>query len=166
MATSSEPATQSPRNAADRLVVKLRTAWQDLSSCTDRAAQAAAVVQQAPADLQNLQEMRTWYEATSGQLLMDPLECFLRLQPIKSALDALSVRDPEISARALNARAQTDRKFQRILIATGLDLPELWRIYRAGNNAAESQSWQKRREATTKRLRRFSSGMCGGHRRR
>jgi hypothetical protein len=102
MATSSEPATQSPRNAADRLVVKLRTAWQDLSSCTDRAAQAAAVVQQAPADLQNLQEMRVWYEETSGQLLMDPLERFLRLQPIKSALDALSMRDPEVSARLLN----------------------------------------------------------------
>lgn len=147
MATSSEPATQSPRNAADRLVVKLR---QDLSSCTDRAAQAAAVVQQAPADLQNLQEMRVWYEETSGQLLMDPLERFLRLQPIKSALDALSMRDPEVSARLLNSRAQIDRRFQRVLIATALDFPELWRIFRAGNNAAESQSWQKRREAHNK----------------
>jgi hypothetical protein len=87
--------------------------------------------------------MRGWYEETSGQLLMDPLERFLRLQPIKSALDALSVRDPEISVRALNSRAQIDRKFQRILIATALDLPELWRIFRAGGNAAESQSWQK-----------------------
>jgi hypothetical protein len=163
MATSSEPATQSPRNAADRLVVKLR---QDLSSCTDRAAQAAAVVQQAPADLQNLQEMRVWYEETSGQLLMDPLERFLRLQPIKSALDALSMRDPEVSARLLNSRAQIDRRFQRVLIATALDLPELWRIFRAGNNAAESQSWQKRREAPTKRPRRFSTGIYGGHRRR
>jgi hypothetical protein len=150
MATSSEPATQSPRNAADRLVAKLRMAWQDLSSCTDTAAQAAAVVQQAPDDPRTLQEIRVWYEETTGQLLMDPLERLLRLQPIKSALDALSMRDPEISARALNARAQTDEKFQRILIATALDLPELWRIFRAGNNAAESQSWQKRREAHNK----------------
>jgi AAA ATPase domain len=150
MATSSEPATQPPRNAADRLVVKLRTAWQDLSSCTDGAAQASAVVQQAPADPQNLKEMHAWYEETSSQLLMDPLERFLRLQPIKSALDAMSMRDPEISARALNARAQTDRRFQRILVATALDLPERWRIFRAGNNAAESQSWQKRLEVRNK----------------
>jgi hypothetical protein len=150
MATSSEPATQSPRNAADRLLVKLRTAWQDLRSCTDRAAQAAAGVQKAPADLQNLQEMRAWYDETSGQLLMGPLERLLRLQPVKSALDALSMRDPEISTRALHARSRIDRKFQRILIATALDLPEPWRIFRAGNNAAESKSWQKRREAHNK----------------
>jgi hypothetical protein len=150
MATSSEPATQSPRNAADRLVVKLRTAWQDLRSCTHRAVHAAAIVQQAPADLQNLQEMRAWFEGTSQQLLMDPLERFFKLQPVKSALDALSMRDPEISTRALNARSRIDRKFQRILIATALDLPELWRIFRAGNNVVESQSWQKRREAHNK----------------
>jgi AAA ATPase domain len=150
MATSSEPATQSPRNAADRLVLKLRTAWQDLRSCTDGAAQAAAVGKQAPADLQNLQDMRAWYEETSRQLLMAPLERFLKLQPIKSALDALSMRDPEISTRALNARSRIDRKLQRILIATALDLPELWRIFRVGNNVAESQSWQKRREAHNK----------------
>jgi hypothetical protein len=147
MATSSEPATQSPRNAADRLVVKLRTAWQDLRSCTDGAAHAAAVVQQAPADLQNLQKMRAWFEETSQQLLMGPLERFLKLQPVKSTLDVLSMRDPEISTRALNARSRIDKKFQRILIATALDLPELWRIFRAGNNVDEAQSWQKRREA-------------------
>ena len=150
MATSSEPATQSSRNAADRLAVKLRTAWQDLRSCTDGAAHAAALVQQANADLQNLQEMRAWYEETSRQLLMDPLERFLKLQPVKSALDALSMRDPEISPRALNARSRIDEKFQRVLIATALDLPELWRIFRAGSNVAESQSWQKRREAHNK----------------
>src|SRR5271168_742536 len=150
MATSSEPATQSPRNAADRLVVKLRTAWQDLRSCTDGAAHASGIVQQAPADLQNLQEMRAWYEEASRQLLMDPLERFLKLLPVKNALDALSMRDPEISTRALNARSRIDRKFQRILIATALDLPELWRIFRAGNNVAESQSWQKSREAHNK----------------
>jgi hypothetical protein len=150
MATSSEPATQSPRNAADRLVAKLRTAWEDLRSCTDRAAQAAAVVQQAPADPQDLQEMHAWYEETSRQFLMDPLERFLKLLPVKSALEGLSMRDPEISTRALNARSRIDRKFQRILIATALDLPELWRIFRAGNNVAELQSWQKRCEAHNK----------------
>jgi hypothetical protein len=150
MATSSEPATQSPRNAADRLVLKLRTAWQDLRSCTDGAAQAAAVGKQAPADLQNLQDMRAWYEETSRQFLMAPLERFLKLQPVKSALDALSMRDPEISTRALSARSRIDKKFQQILIATALDLPELWRIFRAGNNVAESQSWQKRHEAHNK----------------
>src|ERR1700761_2095335 len=147
MATSSEPATQSPRNAADRVVVKLRTAWEDLKSCTDTAAQAAAVVQQASADPQNLQEMRAWYEKTSRQLLMDPLKRFLKLLPIKNALDVFGMRDPEISTRALSARSRIDRKFQRILIETALDLPELWRIFRAGNNVAESQSWQKSRES-------------------
>jgi hypothetical protein len=86
MATSSQPATQSPRNAADRLVVKLRTAWQDLRSCTDGAVHAAAMVQQAPADLQNLQEMRAWFEGTSRQLLMDPLERFLKLSLLRAHL--------------------------------------------------------------------------------
>jgi hypothetical protein len=150
MATSSEAATQSPRNAADRLVVKLQTAWRDLGSCADSAAKAAIVVRQAPSNSLNLQEMRGWYEETSGQLLMDPLERFFRLQPIKSALDAVSMRDPGISARSLNVRTQIDRKFLRIFIETALDLPELWRIFRAGNNAAESRLWQKRRETHNK----------------
>jgi hypothetical protein len=173
MATSSEAATQPPRNAADRLVVKLQTSWRDLSSCTARAAEAATVVQRAPSDPRNLQEMRGWYEETSGQLMMDPLERFLRLQPIKNALDALSMRDPEIPARALNSRAQIDRKFQRILIVTALDLPERWRIFRAGNNAAESQSWQKRRETHNKeatavldRYARWAQKMIGEEKKR
>jgi hypothetical protein len=150
VATSSEPATQFPRNAPHRLVIKLGTAWQNLSSCTDAVAQAAAAAQPAPADPRNLQVMRSWYEETTGQFLMDPLEQFLRLQPVKNALDTVSMHDPEISAQALNSRVRIDRRFQRILIATALDLPEPWRIFRAGNNSAELQSWYKRREAHNK----------------
>jgi hypothetical protein len=148
--TSSQPATQFPRNAADRLVIKLRTAWQNLSSCTDRVMQAATVAQQAAAEPRSLQEIRNWYEETTAQLLIDPLEQFLRLQPVKDALDAVSMHDPDIPASALNSRARIDGRFQRILIATALDLPEPWRIFRAGNNAAELQSWHKRREAHNK----------------
>ena len=150
MATLSELAAQFPRNAADRLLIKLQTAWQNLSSCTDRVAQAANLVGPTPSDSLDLQEMGAWYVKTTGQLLMDPLEQFLRLQPVKNALDAISMHDPEISADAANSRARIDRHFQRILIATALDLPEPWRIWRAGNNPAEFESWQKRREARNK----------------
>jgi AAA ATPase domain len=150
VATSSASATQSPRNAPDRLVIKLQTSWQNLSGCTDRAVQAASVVEQPPASPVDLQTLRIWYEAASRQLLMDPLEQFFRLQPVKNALDAMSVHDPEISARALRSRARIDGRFQRILIATALDLPELWRIFRGGNNPSELQSWHKRRETRNK----------------
>jgi hypothetical protein len=150
VATSSEPATQFPRSAPDRLVIKLQTAWQSLSSCNDMVAEAAAISQPAPADLMNLQGMRSWYEETTGQLLMDPLERFLRLQPVKIALDTITMRDPEISARSLNSRVRIDKRFQRVLVAAALDLPEPWRIFRAGNNPTELQSWYKRREDRNK----------------
>jgi hypothetical protein len=147
VATSTESPAQFPRNAADRLIIKLQAAWQTLSSCTDQVARAASVVAPTPANSLNLWAMRSWYEETTAQLLMDPLEEFLRLQPVKNALDAISVHDSEISARAVNSRARIDRRFQQILIATALDLPEPWRICRAGNNPAELQSWHKRRDA-------------------
>jgi hypothetical protein len=150
VSTLSESATQTPRNAVDRLLVKLQTAWENLSSCTDKAAQAATIVQQAPADLHDLRELRARYEEATGQLLMDPLEQYLRLQPVKNALDAISVHDPEIPVQAHNSRGPIDGRFQRILIETALDLPEPWRIFRSGNNPAELQSWNKRREARKK----------------
>lgn len=150
MATLSDSATQLPRNAADRFVIKLQTAWLNLSSCSDRAEAAAAVVQQTPPDPGDLHSTRVWYEETTEQLLMDPLEQFHKLQPVKNALEAISIQDPEISARALNARARIDRRFQRIMVATALDLSEPWRIFRAGNNPAELQSLQKRRAARNK----------------
>jgi hypothetical protein len=143
----SESTTQFPNNAADRFLTRLQTAWQNLSSCTDKVARAATINGQAPADRQNLGAIRASYEETTAQLLMDPLEQFLRLQPVKSAFDAIRMRAPEISAQALNSRARIDRRFQRILIATALDLLEPWRIWRAGSDPAELRSWQKRREA-------------------
>ena len=151
MATSSASATQSsPRNPPDRLLIKLQTAWQNLSGCTDRAVQAASVAEQAPAGPVDLQALRIWYESATRQLLMDPLEQFFRLQPVKNALDAISVQDPEISAHARNSRTRIDGRFQRILIATALDLPELWRIFRGGSNPSELQSWHKRCETRNK----------------
>jgi AAA ATPase domain len=146
VATSSESATQSPRTAAaDRLLIRLQTAWQNLSGCTDKAAEALSAVNQAPPESADLQTTRIWFETATQHLLIDPLEQFFRLQPVKNALDAISVHDPEISARALLSRARIDNRFQQILIAAALDLPELWRICRGGNNPAELQSWQKRR---------------------
>lgn len=112
--------------------------------------QAATVAQQVAAEPWSLQTIRNWYEETTTQLLMDPLEQFLRLQPVKNMLDAVSIHDSEISASALNSRARIDRRFQQILIATALDLPEPWRIFRAGNNPAELLSWRKRSEAHNK----------------
>jgi hypothetical protein len=148
VATSSESATPFPRNATDRFLIKLRTSWENLSSCTDRAVQAASVVEQAATDPVYLQALHIWYEKTTQQLLMDPLQQFFRLQPVKNALEAISVHDPEIPA--INSRARIDRSFHRILIVTALDLPELWRIFRSGNNMVELKSWHKRREAHNK----------------
>lgn len=54
-----------------------------------------------------------------GNFLMDPLERFLKLQPVKSALDGLSMSDPEISTRARNGRSRIDKKFQRNLDCDG-----------------------------------------------
>lgn len=151
MATSSELATQLPRNAADRLVVKLRTAWENLSSCADKVAQSVTLAQQAPDNAQDLQAVRAWYEETTEQLLMEPVAQFHRLQPVKSALDAITMRDPDFSLRALNSRVRIDRRFQEVLIGTALDLPEPWRIFRGGNNPAEWKSWNERRVANSKK---------------
>lgn len=150
MGTWTESAGQSSRSAPERLLVRLQTSWDDLWSCTASAVQAMSVAEQAPADVGDLHAVRSWYETTTQQLLVDPLQQFFRLQPVKNALDAMTVHDAEIAGRALHSRSRIDRRFQRVLIVTALDIPELWRIFRGGSNAAELKSWHKRRDAHTK----------------
>ncbi len=76
-------------------MVKLRTAWQDITDLSAAIAQASAEAQQAPTLVGNLRATRDQYEETTGALLAAPLGRFLQLQPIKNSLESMHACDQE-----------------------------------------------------------------------
>jgi len=150
LAISSQQVTPPTRSAPERLLLKLRTAWQDITDLSAAIAQASAAAQQAPTLVGNLSATRDQYEETTGALLAAPLERFLQQQPIKSALESMHSCDQEIAPAAVDSRSSIDRKFQRVTMLASLDLCEPWRIWRAGNHPAEWQAWNRKHDGYNK----------------
>ena len=150
MAISSQPVTQLPPSAPQRFLLKLRTAWQQISDCSAAIAQASATAQQAPSLVGNLRATRDQYDETTRALLAAPLGRFLQLQPIRNVLESMQACDQEIASAAVRSRTATDRQFQHLVTLAALDLCEPWRIWRAGNHPAEWQAWHSRRDTYNK----------------
>jgi hypothetical protein len=146
VAISSQPVTPPTRNAAERLLLKLRAAWQDITDASSAIALASAAAQQAPSLVGNLRATCDQYEETTRGLLSAPVGRFLQLQPIKNALESMQACDQEIANSAVRVRSRIDGKFQRVATLAAVDLCEPWRIWRAGNHPAEWQAWNKRQE--------------------
>src|ERR1700733_1453092 len=144
MAASPKPLTQPVSNGAERLTLKLQTAWRELTECTDATAQAFAKVPGAPNESSNLEQVRGWYEESTRRLLIDPVQKFLLLQPIRRALEAMRACDQETAPSG--ARARIHVRFLSLLILTALDLCEPWRIWRSGNDPREQKAWEQRRQ--------------------
>jgi hypothetical protein len=150
LAISSQPVTPPARSAPERLLLKLRTAWQDITDLSAAIAQASAAAQQVPTLVGNLRATRDQYEETTRALLTTPLGRFLQLQPIKNALESMHSCDQEIAPAAVASRSNIDRKFQSMATLAALDLCEPWRIWRAGNHPAEWQAWNRKHDGYNK----------------
>jgi len=100
------------------------------------------------------------YQELSRLLLLEPLERFEELRPIRRALEARQeldhdllemAREGEISAepveQALRQRMDLDKRLHELLASACLDLREPWRLMRAGRAAQEPQAWEQRRAA-------------------
>ena len=95
---------------------------------------------------------RERYETETSLLLLQPLEHFLRILPIRRSLEAMQECDQDVPAGALRARTRIDSRFQRVLAQTALDLCEPWRIRRGGDNEDEWRDWEQRRATRAKEV--------------
>ena len=150
MAASPKPLTHPVSSVVERLTLKLQTAWQEISDCSDETSRAFAVVQRAPDEADNLEELRSWYQENTHRLLTNPVQMFLRLQPIRRVLEAMRACDLEMTPSAVRTRTRTDARFLSLLVLTALDLCEPWRIWQSGNDPRERGAWEKRREKSGK----------------
>jgi AAA ATPase domain len=145
VAISSQPVMQPPPSAPQRLLLKLRTTWQQISESSAAIAQASTAAQQTPSLVGDLRATRDQYDETTRALLAAPLGRFLQLQPIKSALETMQACDQETASAAVLSRSGIDARFYRLVTVATLDLCEPWRIWRAGNHPAEWHAWHSRR---------------------
>ena len=98
----------------------------------------------------NFAELRASSEAITRALIVEPVEQFLRLRPIRRSLEAMQECDQETDRKALRSRVRIDARFERLLAETALDLCEPWRIRRSGEHADEWKDWDERRAAHAK----------------
>jgi len=132
-------------NAAERLQSRLKSAWEDLNECVEAISAVCGSLPPFPAEATTLAEVRDWYEQTSSVVLVDPVQKFLGLQPLRRVLEALRTCDQESAPGFARSRFRTDRRFLRLMALAALDLVEPWRIWRGGNQPKEWAAWQLRR---------------------
>jgi hypothetical protein len=139
-----DPVTQPERNIAEGLPAKVRRAWQNIAECSEQISNNFAELQphDSPSTLK-----AAWdeFEETSLRLLIEPVQIFLKRDPIRSALEAIEATEPSNPSTFTRSRANLDDRFQRLLTQTALDLCEPWRIWRGGNADSERASWERRR---------------------
>ena len=128
----------------DRLLSELQESWISLASVNQKLLDASREVH-GQGDLPDtVVQTRGQYERETGLLLIEPIEQFARLHPIRRSLEALQEFDREAAAAAVRARASVDERFQLLLAEGALDLCEPWRIRRSGGTEAEWLVWEKR----------------------
>src|ERR1700754_1539392 len=93
---------------AARLVFHLEAAWEDFSKINDRLIQAAKEFCGAREPSFGLLQVRDQYEYESRLLLIEPIEQYVRLRPIRHSLEAMQEFDKQASAIALRARDPFD----------------------------------------------------------
>lgn len=129
---------------AARLVFHLEAAWEDFSKINDRLVQASREFRGAREPSFGLLQVRDQYENESRLLLIEPIEQYVRLRPIRRSLEGMQEFDKQASAIAVRARDPFDVQFQDLLTSTGLDLCEAWRIRQSAGTAKEWGDWETR----------------------
>ena len=94
--------------------------------------------------------MRQQYESDTQALLVQPVDAFLRLRPLRRSLEAMQEFDQEAGASVVKSRAKLDARFQTLLSKAALDLCEPWRIRRGGGHEDEWKNWEERRAKRAK----------------
>lgn len=145
MAATPDPITQPARSVAERLLVKVQTAWQDISECTEQVSSAFITAPGSPSKPADLDAIRGWYGETTRVLLVEPVRKFLQRQPIRQTLEVMRASDQQTASTFVRSRMRIDARFQRLLTLAALDLCEPWRIWRGGDFPTERKAWESRR---------------------
>lgn len=134
---------------AERLLTELRAVWAVLAENTVRIEEGSQglVLDRPPG---SIPEAREQYEQTTRALLVEPVERFIRLRPIRRSLEAMQEFDRTASSGAVQSRAHIDVRFQALLTEAALDLCEPWRIRRSGAREEEWLGWKRRQAARAK----------------
>ncbi len=139
------------RRGPDRLIAEMQACWAILAEATGRVAEAAAAVRGVARPSGTLAGVRSHFEEETRVLLVEPIDHFLRLRPVRRSLEAMQECDQETDRGKLRSRARIDAGFQRLLAEASIDLCEPWRIRRSGDQADEWKDWELRRTAQAKR---------------
>jgi hypothetical protein len=78
---------------AARLVFHLEAAWEDFSKINDRLVQASREFRGAREPSFGLLQVRDQYENESRLLLIEPIEQYVRLRPIRRSLEGMQEFD-------------------------------------------------------------------------
>src|SRR5262245_11026012 len=93
---------QIPYRAIDRFCAELTSSWSALSNLSDRTSEAYSSSLGATADPKaSLRLIGDRYETETRILLLQPVEQFLRILPIRRSLEAMQECDQDVSAGAV-----------------------------------------------------------------
>jgi hypothetical protein len=145
LATPSGEMVRPGRRGSERLCSEMRSAWDVVADLTSKLAEAASGLRGPGQMTGTLAGVRQHYESDTRVLLVEPVEAYLRLRPLRRSLEAMQEVDQEAPASSVKARARIDTRFQALLSKAALDLCEPWRIRRAGGHEDEWKAWEERR---------------------
>ena len=129
----------------DLLVRELQSVWEVLANLTADLSDARAALQDSGRGTSTLAGARAEYQSDARALLIEPVERYLSLEPIRRSLQAFEKFDQNINSAAAEARAPIDASFQALLARTAMSLCEPWRIYSGGDHGDEWKDWEDRR---------------------
>jgi hypothetical protein len=143
LATQAVGFSEPTGRAAEGLCAELQSSWLILAGLIDRLSEASSSLRNTPLSSSSLRATREQYEAETRLLLVEPLDQFLRVEPIRKSLEAIQRYDHAFGASA-RGRSGADSRFQRVLAQTAIDLCEPWRIRLRGDYEDEWQAWRRR----------------------
>ncbi len=150
MATPSGELVRPARRGPERLCAELQSAWDVLVDLTSKLAETSAGLRGSGRVTGTLTEVRQQYESDTQALLVQPVDAYLRLRPLRRSLEAMQEFDQEAGASVVKSRARLDSRFQTLLSKAALDLCEPWRIRRGGGHEDEWKNWEERRAKRAK----------------
>jgi len=145
LATPSGEVVRPARRGTERLCSELQTAWEVIADLTSKLAESSSNLRGSGRITGTLGEVLEQYESDGRILLVEPVEAFLRLRPVRRSLEAMQEFDQEAGASVVKSRAKLDTRFQTLLAKAALDLCEAWRIRRGGGHEDEWKNWEERR---------------------
>jgi AAA ATPase domain len=150
VASAAPALARSTPRGSERVVAELQAAWESLEQISSQLIEQSRGLTQTGA-ANSLLETREQFENTTRLLVVEPLEEFLRLRPIRRSLEALQEFDRDAPRDAVRARAGIDTRFQLLLSEAALDLREPWRIHRSTGKPDEWLRLEKRQKARSER---------------